>query len=98
MLATTLLDWRNASRPVLPVTDSLLVGQHVDGVLFAILKDVSRAPAVYAAQQKLAPLGVPTLGAVVLGLFGLFSLRTRGDAIGPDETASGTSGEGAPHV
>jgi polysaccharide biosynthesis transport protein len=55
------------SPPVLPVTDSLLIGQHADGVLFAILKDVSRAPAVYAAQQKLAPLGVPTLGAVVLG-------------------------------
>jgi capsular exopolysaccharide synthesis family protein len=53
--------------PVLPVTDPMLVGQHVDGVLFAILKDVSRAPAIYAAQQKLAPLGVRTLGAVVLG-------------------------------
>ena len=53
--------------PVLPVTDSLLIGQHVDGVLFAILSAVSRAPAVYAAQQKLAPLGVRTLGAVVLG-------------------------------
>jgi succinoglycan biosynthesis transport protein ExoP len=55
------------SPPVLPVTDSLLIGQHVDGVLFAILSDVSRAPAVYAAQQKLAPLNVPMLGAVVLG-------------------------------
>lgn len=53
--------------PVLPVTDTLLVGQHVDGVLYAILRDVSRAPAVYAAQQKLAPLGVHTLGAVVIG-------------------------------
>jgi succinoglycan biosynthesis transport protein ExoP len=53
--------------PVLPVTDSLLLGQHADGVLFAVLQDVSRAPAVYAAQQKLEPLGVRTLGAVVLG-------------------------------
>jgi capsular exopolysaccharide synthesis family protein len=53
--------------PVLPVTDSLLIGQHVDGVLFAILSDVSRAPAVYGAQQKLTPLGVQLLGAVVLG-------------------------------
>ena len=35
-----------------------------------------------------------TLGAVVLGLFGLFSLRTRGDAVGPDETSGSTSGEG----
>jgi capsular exopolysaccharide synthesis family protein len=53
--------------PVLPVTDSLLIGQHVDGVLFAILSDVSRAPAVFAAQQKLAPLAVRSLGAVILG-------------------------------
>jgi capsular exopolysaccharide synthesis family protein len=53
--------------PVLPVTDSLLIGQHVDGVLFAILSEVSRSPAIYAAQQKLAPLDLHTLGAVVLG-------------------------------
>jgi capsular exopolysaccharide synthesis family protein len=59
--------------PVLPVTDSLLLGQHVDGVLFAILTDVSRAPAVYAAQQKLAPLDVHTLGAVLLGTEPQFS-------------------------
>ena len=53
--------------PVLPVTDSLLIGQHVDGVVYAILRDVSRAPAIYAAQQKMAPLEIHTLGAVVLG-------------------------------
>jgi formate dehydrogenase iron-sulfur subunit len=35
-----------------------------------------------------------TLGAVVLGLWGLFSLRTRRETVGPDETSSGTSGEG----
>jgi len=39
-----------------------------------------------------------TLGAVALGLFGLFSLRTRRDAVGPDETSGGTSGEGTQHV
>jgi capsular exopolysaccharide synthesis family protein len=53
--------------PVLPVTDTMLLGRHVDGVLFAILKDVSRAPAIRAAQQKMDSLGVRTLGAVVLG-------------------------------
>lgn len=53
--------------PVLPVTDALLLGQHVDGVLFSILRDVSRAPAVHAARQKLAPLGIRTLGAVMVG-------------------------------
>ena len=39
-----------------------------------------------------------TLGAVVLGLFGLFNLRTRGRVVGPDETVSGTSDEGERHV
>jgi len=55
------------SCPVLPVADSLLLGQHVDGVLFSILRDVSRLPSVHAAQQKLQNLGVRTLGAVVIG-------------------------------
>jgi len=53
--------------PVLPVTDTMLIGRHVDGVLFAILRDVSRAPAIHAAQQKMDSLGIRTLGAVVLG-------------------------------
>ncbi len=55
------------SCPVLPVADSLLLGQHVDAVIFSILRDVSRAPSVYAAQQKLAQLGVRILGGVVIG-------------------------------
>jgi capsular exopolysaccharide synthesis family protein len=67
--------------PVLPVTDTLLLGQHVDGMLFAILKDISRAPAIYAAQQKLAPLNVPTLGAVVLGADTEFGDKTYGYAM-----------------
>ncbi len=55
------------SSPVLPVADSLLLGQHVDGVIFSVLCDVSRLPKVTAAQHRLAMLGVPTLGAVVIG-------------------------------
>jgi capsular exopolysaccharide synthesis family protein len=55
------------SCPLLPVADSLLLAQHVDGVLFSVLRDVSRAPAIHAAQQRLASLGVRTLGAVVIG-------------------------------
>lgn len=55
------------SAPLLPVTDSLLLGQHVDGVLLSVLRDVSRAPAVAAAQQKLHQLAIRTLGAVVIG-------------------------------
>jgi capsular exopolysaccharide synthesis family protein len=58
------------SCPVLPVADSLLLGQHVDAVLFAVMRDVSRAPALYAAQQRLEGLGVRTLGAVMIGADG----------------------------
>lgn len=55
------------SCPVLPVADSLLLAQHVDGVIFSVLRDVSRLPAVQQAQQRLQGLGVRTLGAVVIG-------------------------------
>jgi capsular exopolysaccharide synthesis family protein len=55
------------SAPVLPVADSLSIGQHVDGVIFSILRNVSRLTTVYAAHQRLATLGVRTLGAIVNG-------------------------------
>lgn len=56
------------SAPVLPVADSLLLGRYVDGVIFSILRDVSRAPAVVAAQERLAMLGIRVLGAVANGM------------------------------
>jgi capsular exopolysaccharide synthesis family protein len=55
------------SAPVLPVADSLLIGQMVDGVIFSVLHDVSRLPKVYAAHQRLEMLGIHILGAVVSG-------------------------------
>jgi capsular exopolysaccharide synthesis family protein len=53
--------------PVLPVADALLVGQHADAVVFSVLRNVSRLPAVYAAQQRLTSLDIRLLGAVVVG-------------------------------
>jgi capsular exopolysaccharide synthesis family protein len=53
--------------PVLPVADSLLIGQYADAVIFSVLQNVSRLPALHAAQQKLSALGVRLLGAVVIG-------------------------------
>jgi capsular exopolysaccharide synthesis family protein len=58
------------SSPVLPVADSLMTAQQVDGVLFAVLREVSRLPKVHEAYQKLVSLGVPMLGAVVNGTSG----------------------------
>ena len=58
------------SCPVLPVVDSLLVAQHVDGVIFTLLRDVSRLPQVYAGYQRLSALGIRMLGIVVNGAGG----------------------------
>jgi capsular exopolysaccharide synthesis family protein len=56
------------SHPVLPATDSLLVGQNVDAVILAVMKDVSQVPRVHAAGQRLTSLGIRVLGAVVNGM------------------------------
>jgi Mrp family chromosome partitioning ATPase len=53
--------------PVLPVADTLLLGQHADAALFSILRDVSRVPKVHAACERLHGLGIRILGAVVAG-------------------------------
>jgi len=55
------------SCPVLPVADALLLAQHADAVIFSVLRDVSRLPALHAAQQRLSGLGVRVLGAVIIG-------------------------------
>ncbi len=56
------------SCPVLPVADSLLVGQHVDGVVLSILQDISQLPKVMTTADKLTLLNIPLLGAVVNGI------------------------------
>ncbi|MEX0714327.1 MAG: hypothetical protein WD278_18470, partial [Pirellulales bacterium] len=53
--------------PVLPVVDALLVGRHVDAALFSVLRDVSRAPKIQAAHDRLTALGIRVLGTVVTG-------------------------------
>jgi len=55
------------SSPVLPVADTVQIAAHVDGVIFSVLRNVSRLPRIHAARQRLAALGIPVLGAVVLG-------------------------------
>lgn len=56
------------SAPVLPVADSLVIGQAVDAVIFSVLREVSRLPMVYEAHERLAALGVRPIGAVVAGV------------------------------
>jgi polysaccharide biosynthesis transport protein len=55
------------SSPILPVADALLIGQHVDAVLFSIMRDVSRLPRVHAAYERVSALGIRMLGAIVTG-------------------------------
>jgi len=56
------------SCPVLPVADALLIAQHVDGVVFSIMQDISLLPKVLLASEKLNQLNIPMLGAVVNGI------------------------------
>jgi capsular exopolysaccharide synthesis family protein len=56
------------SSPILPVADSLLLAQHVDGVILSIRRDVSRVGKISDACERLSMLGVPILGAVAIGL------------------------------
>src|SRR5262249_22131668 len=55
------------SCPVLPVADSLLVGQNVDAVLFSVRPHVSQTPLVSAACERLTVLGIRVMGVVVNG-------------------------------
>ncbi len=56
------------SAPILPVNDSLLILQSVDGVVLSIRKDVSRVAKVTAALSKIEMLGGKLLGGVVTGI------------------------------
>jgi polysaccharide biosynthesis transport protein len=55
------------SSPILPVPDALMLGKQADAVLLSVMKDVSRTPAVYQAQQRLEALQIRILGTVILG-------------------------------
>jgi capsular exopolysaccharide synthesis family protein len=55
------------SAPVLPIADTLVVGQHVDAVIFSIMNEVSRIPEVLSAYERVSSLGIRVLGAVMAG-------------------------------
>ncbi|PQO38080.1 polysaccharide biosynthesis tyrosine autokinase [Blastopirellula marina] len=54
--------------PILPVVDARLIGQYVDGVVMAVLRDISRGVKVEEARELLNVFNVPFLGAVVVGI------------------------------
>ncbi len=55
------------SAPVLTIADSLMLGQHVDAVIMSVVRDVSQAPKVYDACERLRAVGMRILGCVVNG-------------------------------
>jgi capsular exopolysaccharide synthesis family protein len=55
------------SGPILAACEPLLLGQHADGVVLTVRRNVTTAPAVEAAYQRLRMLGIRVVGAVVNG-------------------------------
>jgi capsular exopolysaccharide synthesis family protein len=53
--------------PVLAAADACLVGQHADGVLLSVRKNISQLPNVTAACESLRSHGIDILGTVVGG-------------------------------
>ncbi len=53
------------SCPVLPVVDTLVVGQFADIALLSMMRDVSESQQVMEAQERLKHIGISVLGAVV---------------------------------
>ena len=56
--------------PVLPVPDALTLGRWADAALLVVRFDQSRYPMLERARQKLGAVGVPILGAAVVGVPG----------------------------
>jgi capsular exopolysaccharide synthesis family protein len=56
------------SAPILPVADSLLIMQSIDGVLLSIRKDHSRMSKVTAALKKINLVGGKLFGGIVIGI------------------------------
>ncbi|MGL4512561.1 MAG: polysaccharide biosynthesis tyrosine autokinase [Lacipirellulaceae bacterium] len=54
--------------PVLGVSDSLLFGQHCDGVILSVLRDSSNVPKIHKACEMLRSVGIRMIGAVVNGV------------------------------
>ena len=54
--------------PVLGLSDSISIGQHVDGAILTVLRDHSEVRKVYQAIEQLKSMGVRILGSVVNGV------------------------------
>ncbi len=53
--------------PILPVVDTRVIGEHVDGAVLSVMKDKSRTTQLVAAVEILRAHGTPLMGVVVGG-------------------------------
>jgi len=54
--------------PVLSLSDSLSIGQHVDGAILTVLRDHSSVPQIHKAAELLKSMGIHLIGSVVNGV------------------------------
>ncbi|MCA9232591.1 MAG: CpsD/CapB family tyrosine-protein kinase, partial [Planctomycetales bacterium] len=54
--------------PVLSLSDSLSIGQHVDGAILTVLRDHSEIRSIYQAAELLKSMGIRLIGSVVNGV------------------------------
>jgi capsular exopolysaccharide synthesis family protein len=54
--------------PVLGLTDSLSIGQHIDGAILTVLRDHSGVREIHQASELLKSLGIRVIGSVVNGM------------------------------
>ena len=54
--------------PVLGLSDSLSIGQHVDGAILTVLRDHSEIRRIYQAAELLKSMGIRIIGSVVNGV------------------------------
>lgn len=54
--------------PVLSMSDTLSIGQHVDGAILTVLRDHSEIRRIYQASEALKSMGIRIIGSVVNGV------------------------------
>jgi len=54
--------------PVLSLSDSLSIGQYVDGAILTVLRDHSEIPQIHKASELLKSMGIDVIGSVVNGV------------------------------
>jgi len=75
--------------PALNLSDALIMGQYVDGVIVSVLRDVTKIPQLHQVHELLKSLNIPVFGSVVNGVRVQADIRTeRLHLIAPPQVAA----------